>query len=504
MKQAIKMSQMSKRFGDVIANHDVCLEANYHQVHALLGENGAGKSTLMNILSGIYAPDAGVIMISQKRVTISSPKKASQLGIGMVHQHVKLVDSLTVLESIVVQNGHAFFRTTKKDRQFVQAMMDKHHLQLPLDALIGSLSVSQKQYVEILKVLYMGAKILIFDEPTAVLTDHETESLYNVLTSLKQDGCCVIVITHKLNEVLSYADEVTVMHQGTSVYHGIVAGMTEKELASLMVGDDVDLHIPYEQTNIGSTILRLEHMGLMNQQTNVLSNISLDLHEGEIIGVAGIAGSGQKELCEAIAGIRSIDQGAIYFYDNQINGLSPRQIATMGIRLSFIPEDRLQMGLVPSMSIVDNVLLSDYYKQKGLLKRTNASIKAKQMVESLSIVAPSIETPVGLLSGGNIQKVLLGRELQQAPKVMITAYAVRGLDVQSTHQIYELLNKQKKQGCGILFIGEDLDVLLTFCDRIAVLCDGLLMGVEKSNQLNKQMIGQMMAGKTLEALYDIH
>lgn len=498
--RAIEMSLVSKRFGDVVANQDVNFNVSYYQIHALLGENGAGKSTLMSMLAGIYQPDSGVIKVNGQTVQIHQPKHAIELGIGMVHQHFKLVDNQTVLESIIVQKTNSFFRSTKKERDMIEEMMRNYHLYVPLDLYVHELSVSQKQCLEIVKVLYIGARILVLDEPTAVLAPQEVEDLYKVLVLLKNKGCAIIIITHKLNEVISYSDEVTVLHQAKSVYTGKSKSLTETELTYLMVGKEIELNIECPQVMEEEVILTLDRLTLIdNNQYPVLQDISLQLRKGEVLGVAGIAGSGQKELCEAIAGLKKIHQGSIYFKDELLNNMSPRLIAQKGISMSFIPEDRLQMGLVASMGITDNLLLKSYYKQKGLiLKKGEASIRAKELVRELNIVTPSIDTPVGMLSGGNIQKVLLGRELDLNPKVIITAYALRGLDVQATYQVYELLNTQKKKGTGIIFIGEDLDVLMALCDTIAVMCEGKLMGIAPSNSLTKIQIGKMMAGQEVE------
>lgn len=500
------MHKISKHFGEVIANHDVTFNVDTHRIHALLGENGAGKSTLMNVLAGIYQQDAGTISINDQLCVIDQPATATKLGIGMVHQHFKLQDNLSVLDNIVALSSTGFFRTSHKKRQVIQERLDQVGIRLDLDALICDLSVAQKQCVEIAKVLYLGSSILVFDEPTAVLAPLEIEHFYQLLYKLKAQGCAIIVITHKLAEVISYCDDVTIMAKAKSVYTGIVDHLDESSIIEMMVQESLNLEIERLDTTPAKKLLKVQSITLMSKDKYpILNDISFDLYDHEILGIAGISGSGQKELAEAIVGMVPIDKGDILFENESITNLSCRQISNKGIDLSFIPEDRLQMGLVANMGIVDNLLLKTYYKHAGfMLHRSQAREDATNLVDKLSIVTPSIDTPVSLLSGGNIQKVLLGREIDLNPKVIITAYAVRGLDVMATHQVYDLLNSQKQQGCGILFIGEDLDVLLALCDRIAVICDGHIMGIVDARSSNKIQLGQMMSNqKMVGAHYEV-
>lgn len=502
----LKMQKISKHFGEVIANQDVDFLVDTHRIHALLGENGAGKSTLMNVLAGIYQQDSGTITIDDKICIIDQPATAAKLGIGMVHQHFKLQDNLSVLDNIIAQSSKGFFRTSPKKRKAIQDSLDQVGIKLDLDAMISELSVAQKQCVEIAKVLYLGASLLVFDEPTAVLAPLEIEQLYLLLAKLKAQGCAIIMITHKLQEVLTYCDDVTILRKGRSVFTGTVEGIDETFLTEMMVGDRVNLHIERLDTKPCKELLQVQSISLMSKDKfPILDDITFSLYDSEILGIAGISGSGQKELCEAIVGMLPIDKGDILFENESITNLSCRKISDKGISLSFIPEDRLQMGLVDNMGIVDNLLLKSYYKQPGhILCRSQARKDAIRLVEKLAIVTPSIDTPVSLLSGGNIQKVLLGREIDLNPKVIITAYAVRGLDVMPTHQVYDLLNAQKQRGCGILFIGEDLDVLSALCDRIAVLCDGKLMGIVDARSSSKMQLGQMMSGiKRVEDEYEV-
>ena len=499
MQCAIRCSGITKTFGSVVANDAIDLEVNYGEVLALLGENGSGKTTLMNMLSGIYHPDAGQIFVNGQPVSIASPVDARALGIGMIHQHFKLVEVFTAMENIVL-GMPGKMPSRKALRAEVKSLCDAYGLEIDPEKPVWEMSVSEKQTVEILKVLYRGAKILILDEPTAVLTPQETEKLFDILRQMKAKGCAVIIITHKLNEVLAISDRVTILRKGKSVDTVATADVDANALTERMVGHAVSLAIRRPEPKDVHTILKVVDLTVEKPDGSLgLDDVSFHIHSGEILGVAGVAGSGQKELCEAIAGLLPAKKGAVLYKKENILGKSPEAIIDLGISMSFVPEDRLGMGLVASMGMTDNMLLKSYRSGKGpFVDRAPARALAKKLVEELSIVTPGIETPVRLMSGGNVQKVLLGREIESDPNLLITAYPVRGLDINSSYLIYDLLNKQKEKGVAVMFIGEDLDVLLELCDRILVLCHGKVTGVVKAGEVTKEQIGLMMTGEMSE------
>ncbi|HHU18125.1 MAG TPA: ABC transporter ATP-binding protein [Clostridiales bacterium] len=497
---AIQMHNISKRFGVIKANDNVNLTVYNGEVHALLGENGAGKSTLMNMLSGIYSPDSGSIFIKGQEVRFNSPKDSIELGIGMIHQHFKLVEVLTAKENIILGQKGSFFTKGKELSRQVKAISDQYGLDINPDKKVYEMSVGEKQTLEIIKVLYRGAKILIMDEPTAVLTPQEIKKLFNIIRNMKEQGCAVVIITHKLNEVMEISDRITVLRKGKSIATVETDKVDISNLIEMMVGKKVDLAIEKKIMNYKKPLMEVDGIQVINSDKKVaLEDISFTLHSGELLGVAGVAGSGQKELCETIAGLIQADKGRIFFEGDNIIGKTPRDIIRLGIRMGFIPEDRLGMGLVGSMDIVHNIILKDYLNQPGIfLKRSESVKKATKIVQKLDIQTPSIHSPVKKLSGGNIQKVLLGREIDSNPKVLITAYPVRGLDIGASYKIYDLLNEQKENGVGVLFIGEDLDVLMDLCDRIMVLCHGRITGIVDPSKVTKEEIGLLMTGGSIE------
>lgn len=500
---AIELNGISKYFGKVTANENISLNIKYGEILALLGENGSGKTTLMNILSGIYHADSGSILIDGKEVFINSPNEAIELGIGMIYQHFKLVDVFSAMDNIVLGTKGKYIKFSIL-KEKISEIMSKFGLEIDPEKKIYNMSVSEKQTVEIMKVLYRGAKILILDEPTAVLTPQETEKLFLILRKMKEKGNAIIIITHKLHEVLSISDRVAILRKGKLIDTVKTSETNEKQLTELMVGRPISLEINRPVTENNKTILKVVDLSVVNDDgATALKNINFNLKSGEILGVAGIAGSGQKELCESIAGLMKAKTGAVLYKKENIIGKTPDEIINLGISMSFVPEDRLGMGLVASMDMVNNMMLKSYKKNDGFFLDKNPAKKlAEKLVDKIGIVTPSIETPVRLLSGGNVQKVLLGREIESEPNVLITAYPVRGLDINSSYLIYDLLNEQKKQNVAILFIGEDLDVLLELSDRIMVLCHGELMGIVDAKLTTKEEIGIMMAGKRLEGLED--
>lgn len=500
-KYAIELKHVTKRFGTITANDQVDLSLQKGEILSILGENGSGKTTLMNMLSGIYFPDEGHIYVNESEVTIRSPKDSFDLGIGMIHQHFKLIPILTAAENIVLglpQKGKMNMKQIEKD---VKELVDRYGFELNPAEKIYNMSVSQKQTVEIVKVLYRGAEILILDEPTAVLTPQETEKLFDVLRNMREDGKSIIIITHKLNEVLEISDRVTVLRKGK--YIGTVP-TNEASVASLtemMVGEKVSLDIKRtEPVNPTKRIEMIDVSCCNAEGTTVLDHASFVANSGEILGVAGISGSGQKELLESIAGLQYLQTGEIWYNTpegerKKISDMDVKEIKKLGVRLSFVPEDRLGMGLVGSMDLTDNMMLKSYKKGKGVMAdRKKPKELAQHIVEELEIVTPSVATPVRRLSGGNVQKVLVGREISAEPTVLMVAYPVRGLDINSSYMIYNLLNEQKEKGVAVICVGEDLDVLLEMCDRILVLQSGQISGIVDARTTTKEELGILMTG----------
>jgi simple sugar transport system ATP-binding protein len=508
----IEMRHISKQFGTVLANDDTALSVDRGEVLALLGENGSGKSTLVNMLAGIYLPDSGSIHIDGKRRNFRSPEEAIEAGIGMVHQHFKLIPVMNAWENISlgekltgrgISEGDGLsclnpFIEKQRINNKIAALETRFGLTAPHDKKIYNMSVSEKQTVEILKMLYRGAVTLILDEPTAVLAPQEIERLFSMLRNMKQEGCAVVIITHKLNEVMEISDRVTVMRKGKAVGTVKTADTNPGELTKMMVGASVSLEIKRDKPELQEKpLLEIRKLGSLGADGEpVLDGVDLSLYGGEILGVAGIAGSGQKELCEIIAGLRKLDAGDILLQGDSISGLSPRQITARGVSMGFVPEDRLGMGLAGGMSISANVLLRSYDKNPGIfVDYASGDILARQIVRDYDVSTPSVRQIIRKLSGGNIQKVMLGREIHFSPKVLVTAYPVRGLDVSASYFIYDLLNEQKKKGVAVLYIGEDLDVLMELCDRLMVIHHGKVMGVVDPKNTSKELIGLMMLGE---------
>ena len=493
---AIEMRGVTKTFGSVVANKDVNLTLRQGEILSLLGENGSGKTTLMNMLSGIYKPDKGSIFIDGKEVSINSPKDAKKLGIGMVHQHFKLVEDFSAADNIWMGKKGANPFLTKKRYAQVAQMAQRFGFELDPKKKVCNMAVSEKQTLEIIKVLYYGAKVIILDEPTAVLTVQEIEKLFNVLRKMKEEGHSIIIITHKLNEVLDISDRVAILRKGEYITTVETKDTNEQALTEWMVGHKVDLNIDRPQVEKTRPLLEVRNLTIKNDEgAKAIDGVNFYIRGGEILGVAGIAGCGQKELCEAIAGLRPIEKGQMIHKGDNIVGLPPKVIHEKGISMSFIPEDRLGMGLAPSLSITDNMLLKNYAEGfSPIVNRKRGREDAKQVIQQLEVVTPSTETPVRRLSGGNVQKVLLGREIKAGPNVIVTAYPVRGLDIGSSYAIYDILNQQKKDGVGILFVGEDLDVMMALCDKIMVLCHGKVQGVVHAHKTTKEELGLMMTG----------
>ena len=587
---AIQLKGITKTFGSVVANSNINLDLKKGEILALLGENGSGKTTLMNMLSGIYRPDKGQIFIDGKKVYIDSPEDSKRLGIGMIHQHYKLIEKFSVADNIwlgyhqpdedgkskenqervneqegitavcqensqtvkdenndlsaeanpsdkendIIQdareqksgtakeNFKKFFVAcgkyikkvckkvflTKSRYTKIEEFAKSYGFDIDPKKRICDMAVSEKQTVEIVKVLFYGAKVLILDEPTAVLTEQEIQKLFSILKNMKEKGCSIIIITHKLNEVMAISDRVSILRKGEYIGTVNTSETNEAELTEMMVGKKVDLHIDRPVTHFDEDMLVLKNVCVNNSNNlRAIDNVSFKVRRGEILGVAGISGSGQKELCEAIAGLEKIKSGTIEFMGQTISGKSPLDIINLGIAMSFIPEDRLGMGLAGSLNITDNMMLKTYRGNKfnPFVDRKKAGAMAKGVVEKLDVQTPDTDkTPVRRLSGGNVQKVLLGREIETTPQVIVTAYPVRGLDINSSYLIYDILNKQKQDGVGILFVGEDLDVMLQLCDKILVLCHGKVTGIVEGAMATKERLGLMMTGMfASEAFKDI-
>lgn len=504
---AVLLKDITKTFGKkVVANKDVTLGIKKGEILSLLGENGSGKTTLMNMLAGIYYPDSGHIFVDVNgsglnEVSISSPKDAYALGIGMIHQHFKLVDVFTAVENVALGLDKSIAFNKKQIAQDIKAICDKYGFKVDPNKKVYNMSVSEKQTLEIVKALYRGANILILDEPTAVLTPQETDMLFAVMRNMKEDGKSIIIITHKLNEVLEISDRVSILRKGEYVGTVDTKEASVEILTEMMVGQKVTLEIDRKEPQNTKPRLIVSNLTCVNKYgVKALDNVSFIANSGEILGIAGISGSGQKELLEAIAGLQETASGSSIKYvtpENetdivQLIGKNALQIKNLGVALSFVPEDRLGMGLVGSMGMSDNMMLRSYRKGFVFTERKGPKNLANKVKDELEVVTPSITTPVRKLSGGNVQKVLVGREIAAAPTVLMTAYAVRGLDVNTSYTIYNLLNEQKEKGVAVIYVGEDLDVLLALADRILVLCDGKLNGIVDARTTTKEEIGLLM------------
>ena len=495
---AVKMENITKKFGSIVANHNINLELHEGEILSLLGENGSGKTTLMNMLSGIYYPDEGQIYIHGKPVTIASPKDAFDNGIGMIHQHFKLVDVFTATENIVLglEGKLELADASKKVRE----ICEKYGFDIDPNQKIYDMSVSQKQTVEIVKVLYRGADILILDEPTAVLTPQETDKLFQIMRNMKADGKSLIIITHKLHEVLEVSDRVAVLRKGEYIGDVMTKDADQQSLTDMMVGRSVSLNINRpDPVNVTPRVV-VDGLTVYDELgVKRLSDVSFTINAGEVLGIAGVAGSGQRELLESIAGLYPIASGTITYYSpdsetgRNMVGMDPMDIRKNGIAMSFVPEDRLGMGLVGSMGMTGNMMLRSWRKGNSpFVNRKDPEALAKRIWDELEVVTPSTSFPVRRMSGGNVQKVLVGREIAQSPSVLMTAYAVRGLDINTSYTIYNLLTEQKMKGVAVVYVGEDLDVLLELCDRIVVLCGGQVSGVVDARTTDKRQVGVLM------------
>ncbi len=497
---AIELKNITKTFGSVVANKDVNLSVNRGEILSILGENGSGKTTLMNMISGIYFPDSGHIYIDGNEVVIRSPKDAFDHKIGMIHQHFKLIDVFSATENIILGLEESGKYDLKTSTAKVMELCEKYGFEIDPLKKIYQMSVSEKQTVEIIKVLYRGADILILDEPTAVLTPQETQKLFKVLRRMRDDGKSIIIITHKMHEVLALSDRVSVLRKGEYIGTVNTSETSESELTEMMVGKKIALNIERSEPKDPEVRLEIKNLNCINREgVQVLKDISFEARSGEILGIAGIAGSGQRELLEAIAGLQKLSDGEIIYHnpktmsEDNLRNKTPMQIRELGVRLSFVPEDRLGMGLVGNMDITDNMMLRSYRRGKSIfLERKGPHDLAEKIIRDLEVVTPGTTTPVRRLSGGNVQKVLVGREIASSPTVLMAAYPVRGLDINSSYTIYNLLNQQKENGVAVIFVGEDLDVLTELCDRILVIGSGAITGIVDGRTATKEEIGLLM------------
>lgn len=497
---AVEMRNIVKRFPGVVANDHVTFAARVGEVHALLGENGAGKTTLMNILYGLYHPDEGEIYVHGRRVTIHSPRDAIHLGIGMVHQHFMLVHSHTVAENVALGLEEApFVRPANTVRRRIEAIAARYQWHINPDAYIWQLSAGEQQRVEILKALLRGARILILDEPTSMLTPAEARQLFSVLRQMAEEGRTVIFISHKLEEVMEVSDRVTVLRRGRVVGTVNTRDTSPRALARMMVGREVLFRLEKKPVPRGEVVLRLENVSALNDlNVPALRGVSLDVHAGEIVGVAGVAGNGQRELVEVITGLRPVTEGHIFLDGKEITNRDPRRVARQGV--AHVPEDRLHMGVVPNLSVAENLILKHYdrapFVNGWLINRPAVERFAREKVEEYRIYTPSIYTPVKLLSGGNIQRLILAREFAFRPRLIVAAHPTSGLDVGAMEHVRQLLLKQREEGAAILLVSEDLDEILELSDRVAVMFGGRIMGVVDGDKADLEEIGAMMAGLT--------
>jgi simple sugar transport system ATP-binding protein len=495
----VEMRGIVKRFPGVLANDHVQFDVRSGEVHALLGENGAGKSTLMRILYGLYRPDEGQILLNGQPASIESPVDAIRLGIGMIHQHFMLVQSLTVAENVALGLPSARGPLTDLDRvsKRIQELAEVYGLEVDPDACIWQLAVGQQQRVEILKALYRGAALLILDEPTAVLTPQEVSELFQTLRQMARDGHALIFISHKLHEVLDISDRVTVLRDGREIGTRRTAEISKADLARMMVGREVGMKLERTPVEHGEVRLRLSDLwAKSDREMQALTGVDLEVRAGEIVGVAGVSGNGQRELAQVITGLRPATRGKVLLDSRDITGLSPSAVIELG--LSYIPEERMRDGMIKEFTVAENLILREHgqkpFARSGFLDFRAISRRSQELIHNFNVKTPSQETPVKNLSGGNIQKLLLARELSRKPRVLVASQPTRGLDIGATEYVHRRLMEQRAEGTAILLISEDLDEILALSDRIAVIYEGQIMGVVPQDQATPEQLGLLMAG----------
>lgn len=501
--ESLEMRGITKRFPGVLANDDVNFEVKAGEIHALLGENGAGKSTLMKILYGLYRPDAGRILLNGQSIQIHSPSDSIGYGIGMIHQHFMLVDNLTVAENVAL--GLKSSREPRLDLDLVTArineLTENYGLNVNPKAYISQLAVGQRQRVEIIKALYRGAALLVLDEPTAVLTPQEVDELFVIFKQMAQDGHALIFISHKLHEIIDLTHRVTVLRDGKAIGTRLTSEVTKEDLARMMVGREVSLQRDRPNVNFGQVRLKLDSVNATNAQgTPVLRKVSLEVRSGEIVGVAGVSGNGQKPLAEVITGLQPVANGRIILEGKEATNLPPSEMIEAG--LSYIPEERMHDGTIKDFTVAENLILQDHvwapYSKGIFLNFKHIARHAQEMIQRFNVKTPSRETPVKNLSGGNIQKLILARELARKPRVLIAAQPTRGVDIGATEYIHNQLLQQRAEGLATLLISEDLDEVRALSDRIAVMFGGEIMGIVDNKETTVEEIGLMMAGEKKE------
>lgn len=501
-ENVIEMRDITKVFGGFVANDKINLHLRKGEIHALLGENGAGKSTLMNMLAGLLEPTSGEIAVNGQVVNLDSPSKAASLGIGMVHQHFMLVEAFTVAENIILgseltKNGVLDIAGASKE---IKALSERYGLAVDPSAKVADISVGAQQRVEILKTLYRGADILIFDEPTAVLTPSEIDELMAIMKNLVKEGKSIILITHKLDEIRAVSDRVTVIRRGKSIETVEIAGATNADLAEMMVGRSVSFKTEKQASKPKEVVLSIKDL-VVNENRGVpaVKNLSLDVRAGEIVGIAGIDGNGQSELIQAITGLRKVESGSIELKGDSIVGLHPRQITELSV--GHVPEDRHRDGLILEMMISENIALQTYYKEphskNGILNYSNITSYAKKLMEEFDVRAASELVPAAALSGGNQQKAIIAREIDRDPDLLIVSQPTRGLDVGAIEYIHKRLIEERDNGKAVLVVSFELDEILNVSDRIAVIHDGKIQGIVSPETTNKQELDVLMAGGNL-------
>ena len=498
-ENVIEMREITKIFGEFVANDKINLELRKGEIHALLGENGAGKSTLMNMLAGLLEPTSGEIVVNGKSEKLDSPSKAASLGIGMVHQHFMLVEAFTVAENIILGSEvtNKGVLDLKKANADILELSERYGLAVDPTAKVEDISVGAQQRVEILKTLYRGADILIFDEPTAVLTPAEILELMDIMKTLVKEGKSIILITHKLDEIRAVADRVTVIRRGKSIQTVSIEGATNKDLAEMMVGRSVSFVTEKEEAQPKEVVLQISDL-VVNENRGVpaVKELSLDVRAGEIVGIAGIDGNGQSELIQAITGLRKVKSGSIKIKGQEVVGLSPRKITEMNV--SHVPEDRHRDGLVLEMMLSENIALQTYYKEplskNGVLNYNQINSYARKLMEEFDVRAANEIVTASALSGGNQQKAIIAREVDRNPDLLIVSQPTRGLDVGAIEYIHKRLIGERDKGKAVLVVSFELDEILNLSDRIAVIHDGKIQGIVKPSETNKQELGILMAG----------
>jgi simple sugar transport system ATP-binding protein len=497
MEPLVRMVGIRKTFPGIVANDNVDFELMPGEIHALLGENGAGKTTLMNILYGIYRPDSGRIYVKGKEVSINSPADAIKLGIGMVHQNFLLIDSFTVAENVALGFAKKQIRPDIEVKRRIIELGERYGLKVDPDAYVWQLSAGEKQRVEIIKALYRESDVLILDEPTSVLTPIEVNELFSTLKKLKSEGKGIVFITHKLEEVFQVADRVTVMRKGRVVGVRRRDETSKEELARMMVGREILFRVEKKEREKGPVILEVVDLKALNDKgVLALKGVSFKVHSGEIFGIAGVAGNGQRELIEVITGLRKAISGKVLINGIDMTNRSPREIGLLGT--AHIPEERVKMGIMPGMDLAENLILKKYFLppfcRKGILDLKSIRSNAEKLKTEYDIVAPSIRVKAKFLSGGNIQRLILARELSSDPKLVIAAHPTYGLDVGATEYIRRKLVEERDKGAAVLLVSEDLEEILSLSDTIAVMYQGEIMGIGRPDEFSMEEIGLMMAG----------